>query len=406
MPSEISAIAFPHVQESTSAWHHQLSLLLNSTGEGIFGIDMDGRCVFINRAGADMLGWNASEVLGLNMHEVTHHSHADGSKYPDHECPIFNAFRQGLPCRIDTEVFWRRARTSFAVEYSSYPILDGQEVRGAVVTFVDITARRQAARDLQEANARLARVNDELELRVGARTNELSVALMQLRELAAYSEKIREEERTRFAREVHDELGSLLVALKMDVNWMDKRLSEQEQRSQSEAQTMRERLRSKCQSMSQQIENAVVNVGRIITDLRPSILDHQGLWAALEWQAHEFAQAAELALDWSMQGTDHIEISEPLAMAVFRIFQEMLSNVARHARASQIRVQIAVTPAVLSLWVQDNGCGAAAEAFDAPTAYGVMGMRERALHHGGQLTITSEIGRGSLFHMRVPLPNA
>jgi PAS domain S-box-containing protein len=406
MLSPTSPFSFSHDRGNSSLWQHQLNLLLDSTGEGIFGIDLDGRCVFINRAGASLLGWDAADVLGHNMHELTHHSHADGSHYLDTECPIFNAFRQGLACRIDTEVFWRKDRTSFAVEYSSYPIIDGLEVRGAVITFVDITARRQAAQDLQQANTSLARANDELELRVGTRTRELSAALGQLRELAAYSEKIREEERTRIAREVHDELGSLLVALKMDVNWMDKRLSEQQQRSTLEAQFMRDRLRDKCQSMSQQIENAVVNVGRIITDLRPSILDHQGVWAALEWQAHEFAQSAELSLDWSIVGTELVELPESLAMAVFRIFQEMLSNVARHARATHIVVKVEVDSVTLSLLVRDNGCGAPAEAFDAATAYGVMGMRERARHHGGHLSITSQIGQGSLFHLRIPLQQA
>ncbi|MDO8775075.1 MAG: PAS domain-containing sensor histidine kinase [Burkholderiaceae bacterium] len=379
-------------------WQNQLALLLESTGEGIFGIDMEGLCTFINRAGARMLGREPAGVLGRNMHELTHHSHPDGSPYPAQDCPIFNAFRQGLPCRIDTEVFWHRDRHPFAVEYSSYPLMEGSQVRGAVVTFVDITERKRAADALQLAK-------NELELRVGERTQELSVALGQLRELSAYSEKVREDERTRIAREVHDELGSLLVALKMDVNWMDKRLSEQQQRAPHEAEAMRERLRSKCQNMSDLIERAVENVGRIITDLRPSILDHQGLWAALEWQAHEFAQSAELVLNWDMQGTEGVELPEPVAMAVFRIFQEMLSNVGRHARASELTLRIRVAGAELTIAVQDNGCGAAAQAFEAPTAYGVMGMRERARHLGGQLEISSQIGRGSLFMLRMPLLN-
>ncbi len=387
-------------------WQHQLELLLESTGEGIFGIDLEGHCTFINRAGARMLGWAADEVLGHNMHELTHHSHADGSIYPAQDCPIFNAFRQGLPCRIDAEVFWRRDQQPFPVEYSSYPLLDGQQVRGAVVTFVDITDRRRAAEALQRANAELARANDELETRVNVRTHELSVALGQLRELAAYSEKVREDERTRIAREVHDELGSLLVALKMDVNWMDKRLGEQQQRTPHEAEAMRTRLRCKCQNMSRLIETAVDNVGRIITDLRPSILDHQGLWAALEWQAQEFAQSAELVLAWDMQGTEGVALPEPMAMAVFRIFQEMLSNVGRHARASALDVRIRIEGAVLTIAVQDNGCGAAAQAFEAPTAYGVLGMRERARHFGGQLDISSQIGRGTMFCLRAPLRNA
>ena len=381
---------------ASAVWRDPLGLLLASTGEGVFGVDLDGLCVFINPAGARMIGYQPAELLGCNMHELTHHSHANGGHYPVEACPIFNAFRMGQPCRIDSEVFWRRDGSAFAVEYSSYPIVDGGSVRGAVVTFVDITERKRAADALQQAK-------DELELRVRERTLALETALTQVRELAAWSESVREDERTRIAREVHDELGSLLVALKMDVNWLDKRLSEQQQRSIEAAEDMRTRMRCKCQNMSRLIESAVDNVGRIITDLRPSILDHQGLWAALEWQAHEFAQSAEVSLNWSMVGTEHIELPENLAMAVFRIFQEMLSNVARHARATHILINVEVSPSTLNLLVRDNGCGAPAAAFDAATAYGVMGMRERARHHGGRLSITSQIGQGSLFQLRIPL---
>lgn len=378
-------------------WQRQLGLLLESTGEGIFGIDLAGHCMFINRAGARMLGWEPAEVLGCNMHELTHHSHADGSPYPDTDCPIFNAFRQGLPCRIDTEVFWRREGTPFAVEYSSHPIMDGARVRGAVITFLDITERKRAAQALHKAK-------DELELRVAERTRELSAALVQLRELSAYSESVREDERTRIAREVHDELGSLLVALKMDVSWLDKRLGEQQAREPAAAQDMRERMRCKCRNMSRLIESAVGNVGRIITDLRPSILDHQGLWAALEWQAQDFVQSAELALDWDMQlSPEAPELPEPAAMAVFRIFQEMLSNVGRHAQARRVRIRIASDANALRLSVQDDGRGAPPEAFEAATAYGVMGMRERARHLGGSIVIASRPGEGSTFELNLRL---
>jgi PAS domain S-box-containing protein len=396
MHAEAIHLLQPAGPVSQPLWQHQLGLLLESTGEGIFGIDLGGHCVFINRAGARMLGFEPAEVLGRNMHELTHHSHADGSTYPDTDCPIFNAFRQGLPCRIDTEVFWRRDRTAFAVEYSSHPIMDGSEVRGAVITFVDITERKRAADALHKAKA-------GLELRVAERTRELSAALAQQRELAAYSENVREEERTRIAREVHDELGSLLVALKMDVNWLDKRLSEQPGRDADSAQSMRERMRCKCQNMSRLIENAVDNVGRIITDLRPSILDHQGLWAALEWQAHEFVQSAELELEWDMQVANAPELAETAAMAVFRIFQEMLSNVGRHAQASRVVVRIAADGERLRITVEDNGNGGPPEAFESPRAYGVMGMRERARHLGGHIAIASEIGHGCAFTLVVPL---
>lgn len=392
MPSPIN---HPQLQNTNPHWQDRFSLLLESTGEGIFGIDLAGNCTFINRAGAEILGYDAHAVLGQNMHWLTHHSHPDGSHYADTDCPIFNAFRQGLPCRLDTEVFWRHDRSAFPVEYSSYPIMDGSVVRGAVITFVDITERKRAADSLRRAN-------DELEIRVDERTQELSVALGQLRELAAYSDRIREEERTRIAREVHDELGSLLVALKMDVNWLKKRLGEIALTS-----PLPERMRHKCENMNRLIEDAVKNVGRIITDLRPSILDHQGLWAALEWQAQEFVRSAELQLDWNLRVEGAAELPEPVAIAVFRIFQEMLSNIGRHAQASRVRIDIAAGIAVdgcaLSLRVEDDGCGAVPEAFDAPTSYGVMGMRERARTIGGTISIQSVLKQGSVFELRLPV---
>ncbi len=382
----------------TEAWRDPLGLMLASTGEGVFGVDLDGLCVFINPAGARMIGLQPEQVLGQNMHVLTHHSHGDGAHYPMDDCPIYNAFRQGQPCRIDSEVFWRADGSSFPVEYSSYPVFDQGQVRGAVVTFVDITERKQAEHALHQAK-------NQLEQRVAERTQALQTALQQLRELAAWSEAVREEERTRIAREVHDELGSLLVALKMDVGWLDKRLSEQAQRAAEEAQSMREKMRGKCQNMSRLIENAVVNVGRIITDLRPSILDHQGLWDALAWQAQEFVQSAEQELKWCMDVNVQRVLPEPMAMAVFRIFQEMLSNVGRHARARTLDVDIVEREGWLHLSVDDDGCGAEARVFESAQAYGIMGMRERARHFGGVIDIDSQPGRGTRMRLSLPMPH-
>jgi PAS domain S-box-containing protein len=348
-----------------------------------------------------MIGMEPQQVLGQNMHVLTHHSHGDGAHYPMDDCPIYNAFRKGQPCRIDSEVFWRADGSSFPVEYSSYPVFDQGQVRGAVVTFVDITERKRAEDALHQAKS-------ELEQRVAERTQALETALQQLRELAAWSDAVREEERTRIAREVHDELGSLLVALKMDVGWLDKRLSEQEQRAAVHTQTVQEtmhgKMREKCQNMSRLIENAVVNVGRIITDLRPSILDHQGLWGALEWQAQEFVQSAEQELKWCMEVDEQRVLPEPMAMAVFRIFQEMLSNVGRHARARTVDVDMVEREGWLHLSVEDDGCGAEAHVFESAQAYGIMGMRERARHFGGVIDIDSQPGRGTRMRLSMPLP--
>ena len=379
------------------AWRDPLGLMLASTGEGVFGVDMEGLCVFINPAGARMIGWEPGQVLGRNMHLLTHHSHADGCAYPQDDCPIYNAFRQGQPCRIDTEVFWRSDGSCFPVEYSSYPVFDQGQVRGAVVTFVDITERKRAEEALHQAK-------NELERRVADRTRALETALQQLRDLAARSEAVREEERTRIAREVHDELGSLLVALKMDVGWLDKRLSEQAHSPAQDAGQLREKMRGKCQNMARLIENAVVNVGRIITDLRPSILDHQGLWGALEWQAREFVHSGEQQLGWCMDVDPQRVLPEPMSMAVFRIFQEMLSNVGRHAQARKVDVDIVERSGWLHLAVEDDGCGASPQAFESAQAWGIMGMRERARHFGGVIEIDSQPGRGTRMRLSMPLP--
>jgi PAS domain S-box-containing protein len=355
VPASIpSAIATAAAAEPAAG---RLALLLESTGEGIFGIDMAGACTFVNRAAAQILGWRTEEVLGRNMHVLIHHTHDDGRAYPESECPIFNAFRQGLPCRIDDEVLWRADGTPFPAEYSSYPIVEGGAVQGAVVTFVDISRRKRAEEQLRRHHA-------ELEARVADRTREL-------RDLAAHLQTVREDERTRIAREIHDELGSLLVALKMDVNWLGKRLDAQPE------------LRCKCQGMGRLIDTAVDNVGRIITDLRPSILDHQGLWAALEWQAQEFADAAD---EFDVQLRVHVAagVLPPQgarAIAVFRVFQEMLSNVARHARARRVELSITVDDPpdpVLYIDVRDDGVGTAPEQLARPTSWGSRNRRSRA----------------------------
>src|ERR1051325_17667 len=106
--------------------------LLESTNEGLYGIDLEGRCTFLNRAGARMLGFSRYEVLGRNMHRLIHHSHTDGSPYPDQECPIHKSFRNGAGIRVDDEVLWRKDGKSFPAEYSASPIVDAGVIRGAV----------------------------------------------------------------------------------------------------------------------------------------------------------------------------------------------------------------------------------------------------------------------------------
>ncbi len=162
----------------------------------------------------------------------------------------------------------------------------------------------------------------------------------------------------------------------------------------------------KCATMNHLIESAVDNVGRIITDLRPSILDHQGLIAALEWQLQEFIEATELRCDAQVRvAPDATEVvpEASLATAAFRIFQEMLSNVARHAQASSLIIRIDLSLQTLQMTVEDNGIGASKAALSHATSDGVMGMHERALYFGGTLTLDSSTGHGTRVCLTLPM---
>src|SRR5581483_8049139 len=127
--------------------------ILQSTGEGIYGIDLTGRCTYINDAAARALGYAVDEALGQNMHQLVHHSHPDGSPYSLDDCPIFRAFQVGEPCTVEDEAMWRRDGTSFPVEYSSHPIVEHGVIVGAVVSFSDITHRKQVERAIRESEA-------------------------------------------------------------------------------------------------------------------------------------------------------------------------------------------------------------------------------------------------------------
>ena len=137
----------------------RLPLLLQSTGEGGFGTGLSGRCTFVNHAVALALGCGRNLVLGHNLHELVHYSHADGGHYPQCDCLILTAFCRGLACHIDDEVLWRADGSSFPAAYSSYPVIANGVAQGALVTFVDITERKYA-------EALLERTNDKLERRV------------------------------------------------------------------------------------------------------------------------------------------------------------------------------------------------------------------------------------------------
>lgn len=141
----------------------QNELILKAAGEGIYGIGNDGLATFVNPASVAMTGWMPEDIIGKPMHDIHHHTKPDGSHYPREECPIYAAFKDGLVHQCDNEVFWRKDGSSFPVEYTSTPIYESEELVGAVVVFRDITERKRAEQELQQAYADVAQMKKRLE---------------------------------------------------------------------------------------------------------------------------------------------------------------------------------------------------------------------------------------------------
>jgi PAS domain S-box-containing protein len=151
----ITAIVRRRAEISLESLRKQNEMILNTAGEGIYGLDLEGKTTFVNPAAAKMIGWNLEELIGKSQHDVLHHSRSDGTSYPRDECPIYAAFTDGEVHHVDDEVFWRKDGSSFPVEYISTPLKDEQgAVIGAVVTFNDITMRKLADEALRESEER------------------------------------------------------------------------------------------------------------------------------------------------------------------------------------------------------------------------------------------------------------
>jgi signal transduction histidine kinase len=221
-------------------------------------------------------------------------------------------------------------------------------------------------------------------------TARVSASRTELRALAARLQRAREEERTAIAREIHDELGQALTGIKLDISWMKRRLPHHDE------------LVAQCQSMIERIDGTLNTVRRIATELRPSVLDQLGLEAACEWQGQEFSVRTGILVDLDIS-VGEATIPEDTASSAFRILQESLTNVARHARASRVTIRLAVTQQVLTLEITDDGTGIAAQRLDGTASLGLVGMRERALACGGELCISGRPMLGTTVELRIPL---
>jgi PAS domain S-box-containing protein len=242
--------------------------------------------------------------------------------------------------------------------------------------FIDVTERKKAEEQLKSSR------------------EELQASTVRLKALTAQLQAIHEEEKSILAREIHDELSQALTALKMDVSLLPDRAAKN-----------RKLFLEKLDSMSELIDHTLDRVREIVTELRPVVLDKFGLVAAIEWQTSEFQKRSRINCEAHLP-TKEIPLSPALSTAAFRILQEALTNVARHARATKVVIDLTNEAEQLVLSVRDNGIGIDEKAIDAHKSVGLLGMRERALSFGGTTEVIRLPGRGTLVQVRIPVTRA
>ena len=213
----------------------------------------------------------------------------------------------------------------------------------------------------------------------------------QLRQLTYRLQNIREDERTRIAREIHDELGQQLTGLKMDISWIDKKIASQDQV-----------LQKRISDMTSLIDDTIITVRRIATELRPSILDDLGLISALEWQTQEFEKRTTIKSNFKNNTIDFNPERE-LSTTIFRVYQEALTNIIRYAKATFVETTIETTDDYVTLIIKDNGCGFDVDEVKNKNSLGLVGMNERALLFNGNLIINSQKSKGTTISLKIPL---
>lgn len=344
-----------------------LSAAIKSTGDAILMTDQAGTLVFLNPAAERLLGCPSRKAVGRPLAAVFKvqgaedaleqllRSAAQGAFV--HEATLITAAGRELPIEVNVSV-----------------VLDDlRGPSGSVLVFRDITERKRFEAELKKSRA-------------------------DLRSLAGHLESAREAERTRIAREIHDEFGQMLTGFKYDLAWLDKKLM-------ARPAVPRATLQEKVRAMNKLLAGMVLSVRRIAAELRPGILDDLGLAAAVEWQANEFAQRTGIRLEVHT-ALPEAEVPRPVATALFRVLQESLTNVARHAEATKVWVNLCEQEGRLVLEVRDDGCGIRETQLSKAGAFGVLGMRERILPLRGECEVRSAPGQGTTVWVSLPLNDA
>jgi len=347
--------------------------VLDNLGEGVAVADANGAIVAVNPAFSAICGHNEAQAIGSDLAMLCGHQAVlaalDGGSW------------QG-------ELTGQRPDGGDYHATLSLRALAGNEggVAGVVAVLSDISRRKQVESALQD-------LHRNLETRVVQRTAELLHANGQLRQLSAHMAAVKEEERKRIAREIHDELGQNLLALKLDIVQLNERMGGRQNR-----------FARRVAAALENIDATLRSVRGIMNELRPAVLD-LGLAAALEWLVNDFRHRSSLHYELELPGEAQLaSIGSDASLVLFRIVQEALVNVLRHSRASVVTVRLWVEEGVVLLEVEDNGIGIAPSCREQPGSFGLIGMQERADALHGSFTLNEyEPGAGCCVTVRLPL---
>lgn len=310
----------------------------------------------------------------------------------------YKVFTESLRGRLAAFAEGDYFSTQIQTYYLDHTHQNGSLVPVEVVTTLLLNEEGQAtelmgvSRDISErkkAEEQLRLAHEELEVRVLERTSELNRSNEQLRNLAAHLQSIIEEERMKIAREIHDELGQMLIAQKVELHWLCDKYGDDKP------------IVDKVSAMLDNLNSTVESVKRICTELRPSILDDFGLFQAMQWQANEFRKRTKI--DCSVDSVpEDIEVDKERSTVLFRIFQETLTNVLKHAQATKVMVRLTRDNKTIVLEVMDNGKGITDEELSKHHSFGFMGMRERVHPWGGKVEISGDKNTGTTVKVIIP----
>jgi PAS domain S-box-containing protein len=368
----------------------------------IFQLDPGGYVVSWNAGAERLKGYASEEIIGKHFSIF----------YPQEDVMRDKPQRVLVRAEQDgqSEDEGWRIRKGGSRFWANVVVTALRDSKGSLLGFAkltrDMTERRQKEETLSKAKeelelrveqraAVLTRVNQELRTEIAERERaeaQLRTSLDQLRALAARLQTVREEERTSIAREFHDELGQACTAIKMDLALIRRRLIKKQSQ-----------LRAKVDSSVQLVDDMIATLRRIASELRPRTLDDLGLPAALESQAQEFESRSGIPCSVTLP-REPLTLDPDSSTAVFRIFQESLTNVARHAHATRVEARLEREQDRLVFQVSDNGRGFDPQKISARESLGLLGMQERALMLNGDLKIEGVPGAGTTMTLTIPLP--